>query len=132
MGVSIYPVLNKDVPGYDATEVSGKALAAAIYEPDSAFAVLQRFHSIDEEELCELIAGETGQEPNGIEVPAEEWFAPEDGLAVVRKLFTQPAPLVAGGTDDFAEWLATDLQNLEKALLLAQEHDALFHLTMDF
>jgi hypothetical protein len=40
--------------------------------------------------------------------------------------------LVAGGTDDFAEWLATDLQNLEKALLLAQEHDALFHLTMDF
>lgn len=132
MSVSIYPVLNKDVPGYDATEVFGKALAAAVYEPDSAFAVLGRFYSMDGDELRELIAGETGQDPDEIEIPAEEWFAPEDGMAVVRELSMQPAPLVEGGADDFAEWLANDLRALERMLALAQQHGALFHLAMDF
>ncbi len=119
MSVGIYPVLNKEVPGYDATEVSGKALAAAVFVPNNAFAVLERFSSMDDDELRELIAGETGQDPNEIEVPAEEWFAPEEGLTVVRELSTQPGPLVEGGADNFVEWLTTDLQNLEKVLLLA-------------
>ena len=92
MSVSIYPVLNKDVPGFDVTEISGKALAAAVFAPESAFAVLERFSSINEDELRELIAGETGQDVEEVEVPAEEWFSPEDGLTVVRVLFTQPAP----------------------------------------
>ena len=103
MGISIYPVLNKQIPSFDATEMSGKALAAAVFVPGSAFAALERFSSMNEEELRELIAGETGQDPNEIEVPEEEWFVPEDGLTVVRELFTQPAPLVEGGADDFAE-----------------------------
>jgi hypothetical protein len=130
MGVSMYPVLNKEVPGIDGTEVPGKALAAAVYEPNSAFAVLEQFSSMNEEELRELVAGETGQDPNGIEVPAEEWFAPEDGLTIVRELSVQPAPLVEGSPDDFAEWLANDLRALERVLAL--EHGALFHMAMDF
>ena len=132
MGVSVYPVLNKDVPGFDVTEMSGKALAAAVFEPSSAFAVLERFNSMDEDELRELIVGETGQNTGEVEVPTEEWFFPEDGLTVVRELSTQPVPLVKRATDDFAEWLANDLRALERMLVLAQEHGALFHLAMDF
>ena len=132
MGVSIYPVLNKDIPGFDVTEMSGKALAAAVFAPGSAFAALERFNSMEEDELRELIAGQTGQDISEITVPAEEWFAPTEGLTVVRELFAQPAPLVKGAAGDFAEWLANDLRTLEKMLVLAQEHDALFHLAMDF
>ena len=132
MGVSIYPVLNKDVPGLDGTEVSGKALAVAVFEPQSAFAVLAQFNSMNEDELRELVVGETGQDPSEITVPPEEWFAPSDGLTVVRELAALPAPFVENAGDDFAEWLASDLLTLEQTLRLAQEHDALFHLAMDF
>ncbi len=45
MGVSVYPVLNKEMPGFDVTEVSGKALAEAVFEEGSAFAILERFNS---------------------------------------------------------------------------------------
>ncbi len=129
MGVSIYPVLNKDVPGFDATEVSGKALAAAIFETDSAFVILGNFQSMDENELRELIVGEMGQDPSEITVPAEEWFSPEDGLTAMRTLLAQP---VEWETDEFAEWLTKDMETLEKVLLLAQDHGAMFHLAMDF
>ncbi len=142
MGVSVYPVLNKEVPRFDVTEASGKALADAIFEQGSAFAVLERFNSQNAEELADFIADQTGQEASEIEVPAEEWFAPQDGLQVVRLLLDQlsssslpgsaipPAGWAPGGY--YSEALTDDLQNLEKALLLAQEHDALFHLEMDF
>ncbi len=132
MGVSIYPVLNKDVPDFDVTEMSGKALAAAVFAPDSAFAVLGNFHSTNEDELRELIVGETGQDSGGVTVPAEEWFLPSDGLTVVRELAALPAPPVKEAVDDFAEWLLDDLRALEEMLALAQEHGALFHLAMDF
>lgn len=133
MGVSVYPVLNRNVPGFDATEVSGRCLAAAIFEPNSAFAVLERFSNMNEDELRELIVGQTGQDPNEITVPAEEWFSPAYGLTVVRALLVQTmTPPVRWEAEEFTEWLANDLQVLEKTLLLAQEHGALFHLTMDF
>ncbi len=133
MGVSVYPVLNKDVPVFDATEMSGKALAAAVFAPESAFAVLGNFHSANEDELREFVAGEAGQNPSEIKVPAEEWFSPADGLTVLRELSAQPATMLAGAdAGDFAEWLANDLRALEKMLMLAQEHGALFHLAMDF
>ena len=132
MGVIVYPVLNKDVPGFDVTEMSGKALAAAVFAPNSAFVVLGNFYSTNEDELREFIAGEAGQIAEDVEVPAEEWFSPDDGLAVVRELFAQPVPPVKGTADEFAEWLTDDLSTLEKMLVLAQEHGALFHLAMYF
>lgn len=126
MSVSIYPVLNKDVPGFDVTGMSGKALAAAVFAPKSAFAVLGNFYSINEDELREFIAGE-------IEVPAEKWFSPADGLTVVRGFSAQSTTTLVGlDAGDFAEWLANDLRALEKLLVLAQEHGALFYLAMDF
>lgn len=141
MGVSVYPVLNKEVPGFDVTETTGRALAEAIFEEGSAFAVLERFSSQNEEELAGFIADQTGQEASAIEVPAEEWFAPEEGLQVVRPLLEQvrsqsqagPLTLPAGWeADEFSRGVMDDLQNLEKVLLLAQEHDARFHLALDF
>ncbi len=127
MSVSIYPVLNKDVLGFDATEMSGKALAAAVYETDNAFAVLQHFSSQNAEWLTDFIADQTGQDPSTIQVPAEEWFTPKAGLEAIRSLTS--LVLETGG---FADALREDLSNLEKALLLAQQHGALFHLAIDF
>ena len=132
MGVSLYPVLNQEVPGFDVTEMSGKALSAAVFAPDSAFAVLTRFSSMAEDELRELIADQTGQDPKEITVPAEEWFAPSDGLIVLRQLFTQPAPLIEGASAELGEWIINDLRSMEKVLVLAHQHGALFHSAMDF
>lgn len=141
MGVSVYPVLNKEVRGYDATEVLGKALAKAIFDEGSAFAILERFNSQSEEWLAGFIADQTGQEASAIEVPAERWFAPEEGLQAVRSLMeqaryqSQAGPLTpppGWEADEFANGLMDDLQNLEKVLLLAQGHDAQFHLALDF
>ncbi len=141
MGVSVYPVLNKEVPGFAITETSGKVLAEAIFEEGSAFAVLERFSSQNEEELADFIADQTGQEVSATEVPAEEWFAPKEGLQVVRSLLEQVRSQLQNGpltppagweADEFSRGLMDDLQNLEKVLLLAQEHDAQFHLALDF
>ena len=141
MGVSVYPVLNKELPGLIGTEVSGEALAGTIFEEGSIFAVLQRFNSQSEEWLADFIAEQTGQVASTIEVPAEEWFAPQEGLQVVRSLLkqvrfrSQPGPLTPpkGWEEDrFTEGVMDDLQNLEKVLLLAEEHTARFHLASDF
>jgi len=95
----------------------------------------------NKEELANFIADQTGQEANAVEVPAEEWFAPEEGLQIVRSLLeqvrshSQAGPLippVGWEPDEFSEGLTDDLQHLEKALLLAQEHNAQFHLALDF
>lgn len=140
MGVSVYPVLNQEVPGFDVTEVSGKVLAKAVFEAGSPFAVLERFNSQDEEGLASFIADQTGQDASTTEVPAEEWFAPE-GLLIVRSLLDllrspsspgRPIPPAGWEADEFIQGRADDLQNLEKVLLLAEEHKARFHLALDF
>ena len=135
MGVSIYPVLDRDVPGFDVTETAGKALAEAVFQEDSPFSVLERFSSQNEEALADFIADQTGQEADTIEVPAEEWFSPEEGLQTVRFLLahTSPTPSPTGWEpDEFLTGLVGDLQALERVLLLAQEHGAKFHLDVDF
>lgn len=135
MGVSIYPVLNKDVPGFDVTETAGKALAEAVFQENSAFAGLERFSSENAEAMADFIAEQTGQEAAAIEVPAEEWFHPEEGLQVVHSLLahTLSQPTSEGGEPDiFISSLHSDLQSLERVLTLAQQHQALFHLSMDY
>lgn len=123
------------MPGFDVTETAGKALAEAVFQENSAFAVLQGFVSENAEALIDFIAGETGQEADTIEVPAEEWFHPEEGLQVVRSLLahTLSLPTPEGWEPDiFISALHNDLQSLERVLTLAQQHKALFHLSMDF
>lgn len=128
MGVSLYPVLNKEVQGFDATAFSGKALAEAVFADGSAFAVLQRFSSQNAEWLADFVADQTGQEASAVEVPAEEWFTPEEGLQAVCSLM----PLAKSASNGSSEYLADDLQNLEKVLLIAQKQDALSHLVLNF
>ncbi len=140
MGVSIYPVLNKEVPGFDVTEVSGKALADFMFENESLFAPLLRFLSNDEEELAGFIADQTGQDAKEIEVPAEEWFDPQEALPFVQRLLEQvrliPQSVIKvpdrWEPKEFTEGVINDLVNLEKALVLAQQQQAQFHLAMDF
>ena len=135
MGVSIYPVLDRDVPGFDVTETAGKALAEAVFHENSRFSALERFSSQNEEALADFIADQTGQEANTIEVPVEEWFSPAEGLQTVRFLLahTSQTPSPTGWEhDDFLEGLAADLTTLESVLLMAQKHGAKFHLEMDF
>ncbi len=140
MGVSVYPVLNKTVPGFDVTEVSGKLLADVMFEEGSIFGSLMRFSSDNEDELAAFISDQTGQDAAEIDVPKEEWFAPEEGLKVMRTLLEQVSANsqyllnVPEGwePDEFTEGLIADLRNIEGVLVLAQKHQALFHLALDF
>ncbi len=140
MGVSVYPVFNKEVAGFDVTEVSGKALADVLFEEGSLFEPLLRFNSTNADELRGFISDQTGQDPDEIVVPAEEWFAPEEGLEVIRPLLervrSHPNSLVSAPSGweraEFFEGLRADLSDLERVLVLAQEHQAQFHLSVDF
>lgn len=140
MGVSVYAVLSKEVPGFDVTSTPGKALAAVLFEEGSFLTPLMRFSSDDEKYLTDFIADQTGQDPSEIEVPPEEWFDPEEGLQVLRPLLEQVRVEAHPAVGAFANWedaeftgaLADDLASLEAALVLAQDQQARFHLAVDF
>jgi len=135
MGVSIYPVLNRDVPGFDVSAVDGKVLARVMPEgenSDTPLARLWDFMSANPEDAAAFLERE-GVDTSAIEINwAEEWFSPADGLAVVRAAL---ASLEAEGSDvapvDVPE-VVRDLRDIESVLLLAQEHGAQFHFAIDF
>ena len=127
MGVSIYPVLDKDVPGFDVTYVIGKMLAKALpcgEDSDSPLLPLTNFIWIAPETLTWLME-EAGDNPEESDLPREQWFDAGEGLAAVRAaLQNLPA--------DFDARVFDDLRDIENALSLAQEHGARFHFAFDF
>lgn len=134
MGVALYVVLEKDATGCDATSVPGKCLARAQDRLDAiakerGLTPLGDFLSIAPEEAMAFLEGE-GVAPEGLELPAEQWFDPADGLRTVRGLLDQlrhappDVPRLAGVLDD--------LEATERVLLAAEQHGVRFHLAIDF
>ena len=93
MGTAVYIVTKKKVKGLDAF-VNGKAVGRLDDElldkvcTDAGVASLMGFIPQDSDELSEFLDGEGIEVEGGGEFPAEEWFTPEEGLAVVRGLST--------------------------------------------
>ena len=88
MGVSLYPVLERDVAGYDAMAVVGKALANAVYDWNvPALAALGDFFSVSPEEVASLA---NYYLPDGEDAEGEEEIgnkaAPPDFSAATGRL----------------------------------------------
>ncbi len=126
MGVSLYPVLERDVLGVDVTEVVGKALARAVYESNLPEVWrLQDFFSVSVDNMLEPL-------PEGVMPPPEAWFDAAEGIIAVRAaLVAVRQETVILETEKAQAWVIADLEKTEQILLLAQEHGVRFHLGMD-
>ncbi len=134
MGVALYVALEKEVPGFDASSVCGKSLAGAQEELDAiarreGLAPLESFLSVAPEDVRAFLEGE-GETPEGLELPAEEWFSPAEGLKTVRgllhRLGEEPSAVRR------ARAVRDDLEAVEQVLVAANEHGVRFHLAIDF
>lgn len=126
MGLSLYLVLDKEVPGFDVSSVDGKALARALPEQEnieSPLTPLYDFLSQNPQDIADLMGDDDGAVD--FKLPSEQWFEAEDGLAAIRAVLEQLP-------DDYNSSVVDDLRGIESALLLAQQHGARFHLAFDF
>ena len=135
MGTAIYIVTKKKVKGLDAF-VNGKAVGRLEDElldkvcSDAGVASLMDFISQDPDELSEFLDGEGVEGDESGEFPAEEWFTPEEGLAVVRGLSIH---LIANpeALPDSASVLE-DLKEYEELLAKLAEKKVKWHFAVDF
>lgn len=90
---------------------------------------LVSFTSQDPGELADIMGEEVIDVDNDDELPPEEWFAPEDGLATVRALIAhltnEPSALPN------AEAVVTDLRGFERILAVLAEKQVKWHLAVD-
>jgi hypothetical protein len=138
MGLSIYPVLEKELPGFDVAGMDGKTLAHALPKENdgSLFAPLLGYISMGANELAELL----GIDPEAEDFPEveDQWFLAEDGLAAIRPMIdalrTQSEPHLAfipAGSQSVSRILR-DLEALQRALELAKANGVRFHLQFDY
>lgn len=138
MGLSIYPVLEKEIPGFDVAGMDGKTLAHALPKENdgSLFAPLLGFISMGANELAELL----GVNPEDDDFPEieDQWFLAEDGLAAIGPMIdalrTQSEPhlaLIPAGSETISR-LLRDLEALRSALELAKANSVRFHLRFDY
>lgn len=139
MGVSFYPVLERDVPGFDVTEIIGRGLAEAVHDwgvPE--LTALSNFFSISPEELAGLAGHDAENEESNTETPpfpAEEWFEAEAGLTAVRKALAVVRDIPATAEvppRNSVEAVLEDLEMTDRVLLLARSQEVRFHFAMDY
>jgi len=126
MGVALYIALEKQIPDFDSVidgkmfSKSEKQLAAAAKR--LGVRPLMEFFSTSAEEAEDLL----GEDVAGADIPAAQWFSPEEGLKTVDALLTQ--------VEISPELRATkhDLLDCQRVLLEAQKHGVRWHLAIDF
>ena len=141
MGARIYPVLEHPVAGADIGAASGEALAR-VAEAHPALEALVDFVRVDPVEIALAVGMVSPHEEDGADDLAEidfgptEWFEPSAGLAAVRQglraVRDDPASIQAAIYDPGlrAEAVLADLEAIEAALVLAQQHETRFHLAL--
>jgi hypothetical protein len=132
LGVALYPVFERDVPGYDpSTGLSGKALAQAVDAGHGPLEATCRaigvtpifgfYHETNSESFEKI----------GEEVPANQaldepqWFDPDDGLRTVSGL------LECADAERMEPRLLGDLVRLQQVLEIAKNHGTGFRLRLD-
>ncbi len=124
MSSTFYPILEREIPEFDVSAVSGKALVQAVY--DWSVPALNRLHDFFSLNAG-AIAAIFGDNEKGA-LPVERWFPASDGLQAVRQALTT---LLGDVPKDFpVEAVIADLVSVEAALLLAQKHNVRFHFTI--
>ena len=132
VGAAFYIAAEHELAGFDHLLVDGKALAHA---PDGELDArcrelgvrpLMEFFSQDPEATAELIAN-SGGDPAAVNIPAEQWFDPSEGLATVQALLNAPAALPGS-----AAAVAEDLRGCERVLIHLLSERVRWHLAIDF
>jgi hypothetical protein len=126
MGTALYIALEEKIPDVD-TMIDGKMLSKA--EKPLAKAAkrlgvrpLMEFFSTSADEAADLLGGEVA----GIDIPAAQWFAAEEGLKTVDALLAE-----ADGSPDLRV-AKDDLLGCQRVLREAQKHGVRWHLAIDF
>ena len=135
MGSALYIVANKEIEDVDLF-VDGKAIGKIDGEildqacQAAGVESLLSFISQDPDELADFLEGEGAEMEEGGELPAEEWFTPAQGLAVVRGLtaYLQSNPKALPRQAAVLE----DLADFERVFLLLADRQLLWHFAVDF
>lgn len=133
--------LEQAVDGWEAGSVLGLALARAV-EAHPALAPLLDFQSIDPiaiaREIGMVFPGEEdgADDLNDIDFGPADWFEPSAGLPVVRRAWDA----IQGDPESLSRAIydpslrpadvLTDLEAIERALLLARQHETRFHFVL--
>ena len=132
MGVALYVVAEREVPGLD-TFVNGKALGRSRSLDKLAQLAgvrpLMEFFSQDPEEAAAFVEDEGADPPPG-GFPPEQWFPAADGLATVRGLLSYLVTNPTAARD--SEAIADDLREFESVLDRLATEGVRWHLAVDF
>lgn len=131
MSSALFIVLERQVPGIDASSVSGKSLARQLEWLDRtakelSVPPLSDFISVSPQEAAAFLEDE-GQSDSGLRLPPEKWFDAAAGLRTVQALLTY------GESQPRAEQhLLLDLKACGQVLERARQEDTRFHFAIDF
>ena len=141
MSASFYPVLERLVAGFENTDAPGEALARVV-EAHPVLITLTDFVSVDPAQIAVAVGMVYAYEEDGADDLSEIDFGPPDwyeaalGLAAVRRALeairAEPESIAAAIYDPglTAAAVIADLEAIERALLLAQQHETRFHFMM--
>jgi hypothetical protein len=127
MSAAYFIVLEREIEDLDAA-MDGKSLSKNIGKLDDAarqlgVRPLSEFFSLNPEEAEEFMQAE-GMNPDGIKLPPLKQFTAQEGLTTVRAL--------AAHTVAKADGVARDLQECERILSAAAQHEVGWHFEVDF
>lgn len=122
-------VLQQEVAGAEA-DAGGKALLYYHRQIDELADQLEliapsRFFSRSPGDIAEYLRSQ-GFERSLDELPEEEWFDPADGLRSIRGLLEALRSTPAAAPEP--QRIIADLEEIERALVLAEEQGVRFHL----
>ncbi len=133
MSSAVFVVLNKEEPGFDS-QVNGKTVARHYESLENlakklGVAALSDFESMDPAEAMDFMEDE-GVDTSGMDVPAEQWFKPADGLKAIRALIEHLEG--KGKRTKGAKEVVEDLRGFEEVLAASQKKKLKFHFQWDF
>jgi len=141
MEAKFYPVLERPVAGFESSASPGTALVRVV-EAHPVLAALTDFVSVDPTQIALAVGMVYPYEEDGAEDLQDidfgplEWYEAVLGLAVVRRALgavrDEPGSLAAAIYDPGLrpEDVIADLEAIERALLLAQQHETRFHFAL--
>jgi hypothetical protein len=131
MAASLYIVVEGDDPGFDIF-VNGQAMARneeALHRLAISLRVnpLLDFFSADENSMALLLEQGTGDPEWARNLPCPQWFAPDQGLATVRKLiiFLVANPASIGSETSL---ILSELREYERVLQKTLDYGLRWHL----